>query len=140
MTVKVVLTRDSVCMGDDCHAPHQQDVTFDGATALSEFVAQVAGYPLRMRGARWVMFLGWNGAEGAPIAEFSPEWENPRLMAGTDPLTPLESLAPTDGELNFFFQYRAGSVPLAGRGRPTRLPAASIGSQAGSPCGSPSAT
>ncbi|MGW4811684.1 hypothetical protein ACWEPB_08570 [Kitasatospora cineracea] len=114
MTVKVVLTRDSVCMGDDCHAPHQRDVTFRGATTLGEFVARVAGYPLRMRGARWVMFLGWNRAEGAPIAEMSPEWESPRLMAGTDPLAPLESLAPADGDLSFFFQYQAGSVPLAG--------------------------
>ncbi|MFD7731063.1 hypothetical protein ACFV6F_11855 [Kitasatospora phosalacinea] len=118
MAVKVVLTRDSVCMGDDVHAPHQQDVTFHGAT-LGEFVARVADYPLRMRGARWVMFLGWNRAESSPIAEISAEWDKPRLMAGTDPLTPLESLAPADGDLSFFFQYHAGSVPLAGPSDPS---------------------
>ncbi|GAA2127936.1 hypothetical protein GCM10009759_79940 [Kitasatospora saccharophila] len=113
MTVKVVLTRDSVCMGDDAQAPHQRDVAFHGAT-LGEFVAWVADYPPRMRGTRWVMSRGWNGAEGAPIAEISPEWEKPRLMAGTDPLAPLESLAPADGDLSFFFKYHAGTVPLAG--------------------------
>lgn len=114
MTVKVVLTRDSVCMGDDCDAPHQQDAAFDGATTLGDFVTQVAGYPLRMRGARWVMFLGWNRAEGSPIAEISPEWASPRFMTGADPLLPLASLAPADGDLSFFFQYHSGSVPLAG--------------------------
>ncbi|MFJ1757330.1 hypothetical protein [Kitasatospora sp. NPDC088134] len=119
MTTKVVLTRDSVCTGDDVHAPHQQNVTFHGAT-LGEFVAWVADYPVRMRGARWVMFRGWNRAEGAPIAEISPEWEKPRFMAGTDPLVPLESLASADGDLSFFFQYHAGSVPPAGPPAPPR--------------------
>ncbi|MGV9264947.1 hypothetical protein ACWDRR_09820 [Kitasatospora sp. NPDC003701] len=114
MTVKVVLTRDSVCMADDCDAPHQQDATVDGATTLGDFVTQVANYPLRMRGARWVMFRGWNHAEGSPIAEISPEWASPRFMAGADPLLPLASLAGPDGDLNFFFQYHSRSVPLAG--------------------------
>ncbi|MER5863734.1 hypothetical protein [Kitasatospora sp. NPDC002040] len=114
MTVNVVLTRDSVCMGDDCNAPHQQDGAFDSATTLGDFMTRVANYPLRMRGARWVMFLGWNRAEGSPIAEISPEWTSPRFMAGADPLLPLASLAAADGELSFFFQYHSGSVPLAG--------------------------
>lgn len=114
MTAKVMLTRDSVCMGDDCYAPHQQDYTFDADTTLGDFVTRVADYPLRMRGARWVMFLGWNRAEGSPIAEISPEWESPRFMAGADPLLPLASLAPAGGDLSFFFQYHPGSVPLTG--------------------------
>ncbi|MBD0674663.1 hypothetical protein [Streptomyces sp. CBMA156] len=116
MTVKVILTRDSVCMGDDCHAPHQQECTFDSATTLGDFVTRIAGYPLRMRGARWVMFLGWNHAGGSPIAEISPEWAGPRFMDGADPLLLLASLAPADGDgdLSFFFRYHSGSVPLAG--------------------------
>ncbi|WP_405021231.1 hypothetical protein OHV05_34330 [Kitasatospora sp. NBC_00070] len=113
MRVKVVLTRDSVCMGDDCDAPHQQAPTFDAATTLGDFVTQVADYPPRMRGARWVVFLGGNRADGSPIAEISPEWAIPRFMSGVDPLVPLATLAPVDGDLSFFFRYHSGSVPLA---------------------------
>ncbi|KJY28394.1 hypothetical protein VR45_32545 [Streptomyces sp. NRRL S-495] len=101
-------------MGDDGQAPHRQDATFDGATTLGDFVTRVADYPLRMRGARWVMFLGRNRAEGSPIAEISPEWAGPRFPAGADPLLPLAALPAADGELGFFFQYHPGSVPLAG--------------------------
>ncbi|MFJ4091229.1 hypothetical protein ACIPYS_06555 [Kitasatospora sp. NPDC089913] len=114
MTVKVVLTRDSVCMGDDSFAPHRQDTTVDGATTLGDLVARVADYPLRMRGARWVVFLGPDRAGGSPIAEISPEWESPRFPAGVDRSLPLASLAAGDGELSLFFQYHPGSVPRVG--------------------------
>ncbi|MEK2490105.1 hypothetical protein WN990_11115 [Kitasatospora purpeofusca] len=119
MTVNVVLTRDSVCMGDDSLAPHRQDVTFDGATTLGDLVTRVADYPLRMRGARWAVFLGRNRAEGSPVAEVSPEWAGPRFLAGADPLLPLTALA-VDGELGVYFQYHPGSVPLAGPPDPGR--------------------
>ncbi len=111
--MRVILTRDSVCMGDDCYAPHQHDVALDGATTLGEFVDQVAGYPPRMRGARWVMFHGRNFTGGTAIAEVSAEWAGPRFMVEADRLLPLDSLAPDGDDLSLFFHYQPGSVPLS---------------------------
>ncbi|MFB7381634.1 hypothetical protein ACFC26_38945 [Kitasatospora purpeofusca] len=71
-----------------------------------------------MRGARWVVFLGRDRAEGAPIVEVSPEWAGPRFLTGVDPLLPLAALAAADGELGVFFQYHSGSVPMAGPPEP----------------------
>ncbi|MDH6109661.1 hypothetical protein P3T36_000432 [Kitasatospora sp. MAP12-15] len=111
--MRVILTRDSVCMGDDCYAPHEYDAAFDGATTLGDLVDQVVGVLPQMRGARWVMFHGWSRADGTPIAEVSPEWADPRFTAEADRLLPLDSLAPNGEDLSLFFQYHPGSVPLS---------------------------
>ena len=50
---RIEATRDSVCMGDDCHAPHAEDLLFWDETLLSEFLATVGGYVPAMRNASW---------------------------------------------------------------------------------------
>lgn len=66
-TLEVTLTRDSVCMGDDCDAPHQATVEVPSSVDPGPFVRAVAsGYlpSVAGMGHSWICQLN-----GKPIAE-----------------------------------------------------------------------
>ena len=52
-------TRDSVCMGDDCEAPHSQSFFYIEDEMLSEFLTKLYGYVACVRGrtVRWTVYL-----------------------------------------------------------------------------------
>ena len=51
--------RDSVCMGDDCNAPHYVHLEYDPNQLLSEWMqSTVLGYVPNMKGCVWAVFSG----------------------------------------------------------------------------------
>ncbi|MER7584329.1 hypothetical protein [Kitasatospora sp. NPDC097691] len=102
--MRVVLTRDSVCMGDDVDAPHEGVWEVDENVTMQDLLEQSAGYLLRMQNACWVAYLGYGRADGEPVALFTPEWSRPRIAPGLD-IT--GQLGTHPGKLEIFWAYRS---------------------------------
>ena len=67
--ITVVLTRDSVCMGDDCHAPHEKTVRVYSLVDPEAFVREISsGYLPSVAGVghSWTCVLN-----GVRLAELS---------------------------------------------------------------------
>lgn len=113
--MRVSVTRESVCMGDDVHAPHQMDSDDDAAMTLGHFLDAMirSRYCTPYRGARWAMFRDGASCEEDPIGEVSAEWPAPRFADEADRERRLDSLAPAQGDLRLHFRYYPQSVPLA---------------------------
>jgi len=45
--------RQSVCMGDDCHAPHRCPLEYEENTLLSQFMSTIAAYVPEMNNFTW---------------------------------------------------------------------------------------
>lgn len=50
---KIEIMRDSVCMGDDCHAPHKSEVVYHEGGRLSQLMKEVIEYLPKMGDAKW---------------------------------------------------------------------------------------
>ncbi|WP_327357038.1 hypothetical protein [Streptomyces sp. NBC_01304] len=78
--MRLVLTRDSVAMGDDADAPHEQVIESDGELTLAGFLSDVRThrYLASIAGGRatWVLY---EGAE--TLAVIAQEWGMPRFLA-----------------------------------------------------------
>lgn len=54
--MKIILQRESVCMGDDCNAPNEKIIQFDDNTTASEFLGYCAeNYVPKMHNSVWVI-------------------------------------------------------------------------------------
>ncbi|WP_050514565.1 hypothetical protein [Streptomyces rimosus] len=108
--MKVYLTRDSVAMGDDADAPHEDTRELPAEVPVREAVASVvrSGYLAPIAGGRasWVL----TGA-GASIAVVAQQWEEPRFLISEG--SSLASLATGDGVVEWHFRYLAQQDPVA---------------------------
>lgn len=50
---KIEIMRDSVCMGDDCHAPHKSELVYYEGDRLSQLMKGVIEYLPKMGDATW---------------------------------------------------------------------------------------
>lgn len=106
--MRVVLTRDSVCMGDDVDAPHEAEWELDGKVTMQDLLEQAAGYCLPMQSACWVAYLGYNRADGEPVALFAPQWPRPRMLSALDA---AGQLGTHSGKVEIFWAYRSQVDP-----------------------------
>ncbi|MFF4529376.1 hypothetical protein ACFY1P_08910 [Streptomyces sp. NPDC001407] len=111
--MKVILTRDSVAMGDDVDAPHEQRREFpDGLAAVEVITAVVAdGYLPPIAGGRavWVVVSGADRS----LAVVAQEWAEPRpLTDGWGDALPDEG-----SPVRLHFRYLAQEDPEAVHGR-----------------------
>ena len=110
--MKVLLTRDSVAMGDDLDAPHAQQRTFPDGLALREVVGAIVdgGYLARIAGGRatWVLRAGDAAVAVAVVAQ---QWGEPRLL--TDSQQAAGAFAGPDGTVRLHFGYLAQQDPEA---------------------------
>lgn len=53
--LQVHARRDSVCMGDDVNAPHDEEIAYDPETLLSEFLDEVADYLPSLSNVVWTV-------------------------------------------------------------------------------------
>ncbi|MEU7579926.1 hypothetical protein AB0B50_20255 [Streptomyces sp. NPDC041068] len=108
--MKVHLTRDSVAMGDDAFAPHEDTRDLPAEMSLCEAVASVvgSGYLAHIAGgeATWVAT-----SAGTSIAVVAQQWTEPRLI-GPGGLS-LASLAGDDGAVRWHFRYLVQRDPVA---------------------------
>lgn len=107
-TMKVHLTRDSVAMGDDADAPHEDirdlpaEMSVHGAVTSvvkSGYLAQIAGGK-----ACWILT-----GDGTSIAVIAQQWNEPQLLTPGD--SALASLA-ADEVVRWHFLYRAQQDPV----------------------------
>ncbi|MCW3849080.1 hypothetical protein OF829_17715 [Sphingomonas sp. LB-2] len=83
--MRIALTRDSVCAGDDVFAQHEQTVTVDDALPLGEAIGRIASdYLARIScgEASWVAIL-----DDEPVAVVAQQWKAPRLHPGYETRT-----------------------------------------------------
>ncbi|MDG4861953.1 hypothetical protein P8605_27810 [Streptomyces sp. T-3] len=78
--MRLVLTRDSVAMGDDANAPHEQVIDCDEGLTLAAFLSDVRTHrylaSIAAGRATWVLY---EGAE--TLAVIAQEWDGPRFLA-----------------------------------------------------------
>ncbi|MEZ0066560.1 hypothetical protein ABIA32_002572 [Streptacidiphilus sp. MAP12-20] len=108
--MRVHLTRDSVAMGDDVDAPHEDARDLPAEMSVREAVDSVVkgGYLARIAGgkASWILT-----SAGAAIAVVAQQWKEPRLL--TPVASTLASLPTDDGVVRWHFVYLAQRDPVA---------------------------
>ncbi|MCM2416654.1 hypothetical protein [Streptomyces sp. RKAG293] len=108
--MKMHLTRDSVAMGDDFDAPHNDTRDLPAGMRVHEAVAAVAksGYLAHIAGgkASWILT-----SAGTPIAVLAQQWNEPQFLTPGD--AALASLAADDGVVRWNFLYRTQENPVA---------------------------
>ncbi|MEU3464033.1 hypothetical protein ABZ721_29280 [Streptomyces sp. NPDC006733] len=119
--MKVLLTRDSVAMGDDTDAPHHHTADLPADLPLRAAVAAITGggYLARIAGGRATWVLATGG--GTPIAVTAQQWGEPRLLVPGEPALAACAAATraADGEtldgdvVRWHFRYLAQEDPDA---------------------------
>jgi hypothetical protein len=108
--MKVHLTRDSVAMGDDVDAPHEDTRDLPSGTSVHGAITSVveSGYLARIAGssATWILT-----SADTSIAVVAQQWSEPRLLTPGD--AALASLAADDGVVRWHFRYLAQRDPVA---------------------------
>ncbi|BAJ27389.1 MULTISPECIES: hypothetical protein [Kitasatospora] len=103
--MRIVTTRDSVCMGDDCRAPHEGQWLVPAGSTLRDTLDRVVGGCPRMSNACWVAHFAHRQAAGEPLAVASPEWPRVRLLpAGVA----ADALGAPDDGMRIHWTYRTG--------------------------------
>lgn len=110
-TVKVLLTRDSVAMGDDVDAPHHHAMALPAGLPLRAAVASVVsgGYLARIAGGRATWVLETDA--GTPIAVTAQQWSEPRFLAPGE--AAVADCAAEEGTVRWHFRYLAQEDPAA---------------------------
>ena len=76
--MKIHLTRDSVCAGDDVDAPHTRTMSFADEMPLDSVVDEISrsGYLASIVGGK----ATWSVVAGQPIAVIAQQWSQPKFL------------------------------------------------------------
>jgi hypothetical protein len=96
-------------MGDDVDAPHEAVWDVDDGVTLQDLLEKAAPYCLQRQDTCWVAYLGYNRADGEPLAVVAAQWPKPRMLTGVA----AAELAMRTGELEIFWAYRTRTDPEA---------------------------
>ncbi|MGA5823168.1 hypothetical protein ACPC54_35560 [Kitasatospora sp. NPDC094028] len=129
--MRVVLTRASVCMADDCDSPHEAVWEAADGEAVADVLEQSVGYLLHFGTSCWVAYLGYGRGDGRPLAVASPRWSGLRLLPDAEDNA---RLGPHADRLEIFWAVRSRADPevvwweLTGRHgpRPPKTPATPV--------------
>jgi hypothetical protein len=107
--MKVLATRESVAMGDDVDAPHEQVWQLPGPSSLRGVLTVVA----RDRYLPTVGLSVWvaRSVGGVPLAVMAVRWREPQFLPGWQEAAP--SLMDAEGTFRLHFDYRAQDDPQA---------------------------
>jgi hypothetical protein len=109
--MRIILTRDSVCAGDDSDAPHEVVWDFPGEVSAQVLLERAAkDYCIHMTNASWIAYENRRRANGRPIAVISADWPAPRFLPRVDASLPL---ATSDGVAELDFRYDCRQDPEA---------------------------
>lgn len=105
--MKIHLTRDSVCAGDDVDAPHARTVVFSDGVPLETVIQEIArsGYLAAIAGGN----ATWSAVAGHPIAVVAQQWSRPKLLPDSE-AQPLMLQGP-DGVARLHFRYHVQDDP-----------------------------
>jgi len=104
-SMKVHVTRDSVCQGDDVDAPHTRQFTSPYGSSTQEIVE--SGYLASIEGG----YASWVVISNIPIAVVAQQWPAARLL--TLSLSDQEKADRANGEITLHFEYHQQADPEA---------------------------
>ena len=104
--MKILLTRESVAMGDDADAPHHREMTVADDTSLQAIIKVILQ-------SRYLATIGggkatWTVMSRIPIAIVAQQWAEPKILR---PVASLYSLNFSDNVLFMHFDYRIQQDP-----------------------------
>ena len=104
--MKILLTRESVAMGDDADAPHYREMTVADCTSLQAIIKVIlqSRYLATIGGGR----ATWTVLSRIPIAIVAQQWAEPKMLV---PVPSLSSLNFSDNVLSVHFDYRVQQDP-----------------------------
>ena len=104
---KIILTRDSVCAGDDCFAPHLKKWPASMATDINEVMQKLKDdyLPRNIEGgkATWIV-----KSNETPLAIIAQEWKKPKII---DHNVSIDSFKDENGNLELDVEYRGQDDP-----------------------------
>lgn len=108
-SMKVHVTRDSVCQADDVDAPHARQFTFPYGSSTQEFLSKIvkSGYLASIDGG----YASWVVISNIPIAVVAQQWPAARLL--TLSLNDQEKTDRANGEITLHFEYHQQADPEA---------------------------
>ena len=83
---RLTVWRDSVCMADDCDAPHELVLPVVDDESLRGVVGGLlkASYLAAIAGGRATWILETGGQEARPLAVLAQQWRHPRFLVEPD--------------------------------------------------------
>lgn len=104
--MKIYVTRDSVAMGDDIDAPHEQHYSYPDSMPIEEAIEKIvsSNYLAKVQGG-----ATWSVVSGFPIAVVAQRWEKPQPVSW-QPVT-LSSLQFQNNMVGLHFNYHAQLDP-----------------------------
>lgn len=104
--MKIVVTRDSVAMGDDIDAPHEREFSFQESTSVEEAIDQIvnSGYLASVQGG-----ATWSVSTNVPISVVAQAWDRSRAVSWHS--QKLTSLKVEYGCIRLHFNYHAQMDP-----------------------------
>lgn len=105
--MKIHLTRDSVCAGDDVDAPHARTMSFADEAPLDSVIDEImrSGYLASIAGGK----ATWSAVARHPIAVVAQQWSQPRFLPGH--AANLSLLKGADGVARLHFRYHMQEDP-----------------------------
>ena len=104
--MKILLTRESVAMGDDANAPHHYEMTLVDNANLSAIIKAIvqSNYLACIAGGK----ATWAVISRIPIAIVAQQWAEPQLLT---PIPSLSSLNFSGNVLSMHYEYRVQQDP-----------------------------
>jgi hypothetical protein len=105
--MEILLSRGSVCAGDDVDAPHSTTISLPDTMPLLEALSVISnsGYLARIAGGK----ATWSAVSNVVLAVLAQQWSEPRALSGA--YSQLEQLNFQDGRLRIHFTYHGQQDP-----------------------------
>jgi hypothetical protein len=107
--LKIILTRDPVCAGDDADSPHQKILEVTDQPSLREFVKRIVSsdYLPKFNGRVTWVFSG-----SKPLAVVAEKWKEPKILGSSLAEPQLQDfLSQADDSGAFHFSYMVEKDP-----------------------------
>ena len=107
--MKILLTRDSVAMGDDVDAPHFHTLELPEKVTLIEIVDTIhhSNYLANIHGGN----ASWSVVSNSPIAVIAQQWNKPKLFPQFELIPSLDCLLKNNEGYKFHLNYHAQLDP-----------------------------
>jgi hypothetical protein len=105
--MKIILSRGSVCAGDDVDAPHSKTISVPDGASLIEVLSFISnsGYLARIAGGK----ATWSAVSNVPLAVLPQQWSAPRALPGAN--SEKEQLNFHNDMLQIHFTYHGQRDP-----------------------------
>jgi len=105
--MRIILSRESVCAGDDVDAPHSKTISLPTDMPILEVLSVISksGYLARIAGGK----ATWSAVSNVPLAVFAQQWSEPRALPAAH--SQLEQMNFRDSTLKIHFIYHAQREP-----------------------------